>query len=161
MSPMDRSLYPDEWAEIANEIKFDRAGGKCEQCGVAHGALIVRSDVDAARYLVVDEETMIHFTPDGQAVRLSEIPDEYLSEKYVRVWLNVHHVGIDKPDGSPGSPHDKMDNRPENLLCLCQRCHLLADMGTHVPKRKATMKQKRIARLGDGGQLLLPGIEAV
>lgn len=41
--------------------------------------------------------------------------------------LSVHHIGVDKPDGSPGSPHDKADCRPENLVCLCARCHLAAE----------------------------------
>jgi hypothetical protein len=29
--------YPKNWARISQRIRFDRAGGKCEQCGMAHG----------------------------------------------------------------------------------------------------------------------------
>ena len=35
--PMNRSLYPDNWEEISNRIRFERAGGVCEWCGVEHG----------------------------------------------------------------------------------------------------------------------------
>jgi len=34
---MDRSLYPPNWKEISNRIRFVRAGGVCEQCGAVHG----------------------------------------------------------------------------------------------------------------------------
>lgn len=36
--PMDRSKYPDDWEEISHRIRFERAGGKCEQCGAEDGA---------------------------------------------------------------------------------------------------------------------------
>lgn len=44
-----------------------------------------------------------------------------------RVVLTCHHLGIDKPDGTPGDPDDKMDCRLENLVALCQKCHLRAE----------------------------------
>ena len=30
--PMNRSLYPPDWEEISNRIRFERAGGTCEEC---------------------------------------------------------------------------------------------------------------------------------
>lgn len=41
-----------------------------------------------------------------------------------RVILTVHHIGVARPDGSPGDYKDKMDCRDENLIALCQDCHL-------------------------------------
>ena len=35
--PMDRSLYPDNWEEISQRIRFERAGGRCEKCKAVHG----------------------------------------------------------------------------------------------------------------------------
>lgn len=32
--------------------------------------------------------------------------------------MSVHHIGVDKPDGTPGDPHDKMDVRRENLIAI-------------------------------------------
>ena len=35
------------------------------------------------------------------------------------------------------------DNRPENLIVLCQRCHLALDRDTHVENARATRQQKK------------------
>lgn len=58
--------------------------------------------------------------------------------------LTVAHLGIRKPDGSPGSKTDTMDCRPENLAVLCDVCHLQFDTRT---------------RTDSPGQLELPGFE--
>ena len=153
--PMQRNRYPDDWEDISQHIRFERAGGKCEQCGAPHGSLILRSVEDGARYLVVDDE-FVHHWPDGSPIRLSEIPDEFnLNEKYTKVILTVHHIGIEKPDGSPGDPHDKMDVRPDNLIALCQRCHLLADLPHHIEKATETRRRKKAEALEATGQMRL------
>ena len=72
-----------------------------------------------------------------------------------RVVLTVHHIGVSKPDGSPGDRHDKMDCRPENLVALCQGCHLMADLPSHIARAKATRQRKTEQRLIDAGQLVL------
>ena len=30
INPEFRGLYPPHWRELANQIKFERAGGRCE-----------------------------------------------------------------------------------------------------------------------------------
>jgi hypothetical protein len=35
--PMDRSAYPENWEEISQYVRFERAGGRCEFCGAEHG----------------------------------------------------------------------------------------------------------------------------
>jgi 5-methylcytosine-specific restriction endonuclease McrA len=71
----------------------------------------------------------------------------------IKVFLTVHHIGIDKPDGTPGSPHDKMDCRDENLVALCQRCHLLADLKGHIENAKRTRQRKAEEARRAAGQL--------
>jgi hypothetical protein len=78
-----------------------------------------------------------------------------LGEYKVKVILTVHHIGVDKPDGSPGDPRDKMDCRFENLQALCQRCHLLADLDDHIDARKKTLAGRRHQVAADAGQLPL------
>ena len=39
--------------------------------------------------------------------------------------LTVAHLGVPKPDGTPGDKHDKTDVRDENLAALCPRCHII------------------------------------
>jgi hypothetical protein len=41
MSPMKRELYPANWPEIRAQVK-ERAGNKCEGCGVANHAVGAR-----------------------------------------------------------------------------------------------------------------------
>ena len=35
--PMNRLLYPENWSEISDHIRFERAKGACEECGAVHG----------------------------------------------------------------------------------------------------------------------------
>jgi 5-methylcytosine-specific restriction endonuclease McrA len=68
-----------------------------------------------------------------------------------KVVLTVAHLGTEKPDG-PGDKHDKMDVRPENLVALCQRCHLNFDRDEHTLNAANTRRQHKI----DAGQIPLP-----
>lgn len=153
MMPMQRDRYPDDWEEISRRIRFERAGNKCEQCGAPNGVEIVRSSEDPARWIWLDETDYIYKRPDGSWIRLSEMPDEYDILKYTRVVLTVHHIGVEKPDGTPGDMHDKMDCRDENLIALCQRCHLLADLPEHIRKARITRARKKREAQTDAGQL--------
>ncbi|HSS99910.1 MAG TPA: hypothetical protein VLK33_22905 [Terriglobales bacterium] len=153
--PMDKTKYPSNWDEISHRIRFERAGGKCEQCGLQNGLEIVRSDIDAAYFIVWNEEHFLYTYPDGEWIKMSEIPDEYDITRPTRVVLTVHHIGVDLPDGTPGSPHDKMDCRDENLIALCQRCHLLADLPHHIQARKRTLLDKKAAAIRESGQMEL------
>lgn len=59
--------------------------------------------------------------------------------------MSVHHLGVRKPDGSPGDMHDKMDCRTENLLALCAACHLKRDLPGHILNAARTRRAKRVA----------------
>ena len=131
--PMDRSRYPTDWDAISLAVKR-RADFRCEWCDVPHGAFIVRDKLDPRRYEIVSMEADM------------SVETAYLDgDKVTRVVLTVHHIGVDKPDGTPGDRHDKMDCRAENLVCLCQRCHLLADLDVHIANAAETRRRKRIA----------------
>lgn len=67
------------------------------------------------------------------------------------VVLTVHHIGIDKPDGTPGDRHDKRDCRLSNLAALCQRCHWIADWDIHYARAVEARRLRRI----EAGQLEL------
>jgi hypothetical protein len=147
--PMDRSLYPDDWEAISLRIRTERAGNKCEQCGLLNGAFIARFKNDPARWVDLANEEDLYLNCE----------EDLLSS--ITVVLTVHHIGVDKPDGTPGSPHDKMDCREENLIALCQRCHLLADQPNNIIKGRATRKKHRHEAIDkayhDAGQLPLFG----
>jgi len=101
----NRKDYPDDWEELSNQIRFDRAKGKCEDCGRSH----------KARY--------------------------WNGQRFITVILATVHLGIDKPDGSPGNKRDLHDCRPENLKALCQRCHLLLDRDQHEQTKQTTLRR--------------------
>lgn len=68
-----------------------------------------------------------------------------------KVVLTTAHLGVSKPDGSPGDKTDKMDCRLENLKAMCQRCHLTFDCDEHTLNRAKTRRRKKI----EAGQLEL------
>jgi HNH endonuclease len=65
--------------------------------------------------------------------------------------LSVHHIGIPRADGSAGDPRDKSDCRDENLIALCQACHLSADRPLHLERARATRLRKSRERLDARG----------
>lgn len=69
-----------------------------------------------------------------------------------KVVLTVAHLGIPKPDGTPGSKDDLHDVRESNLAALCQKCHLDFDRNDHQRRRV----QNRIAARLERGEQLLP-----
>ena len=120
--PMDRSKYPDDWEEISRRIRFDRAGGRCENCGAPHGKWIGR---DKAKPELWD---------DWCVVLPSEEDDFYK----VKVVLTVAHLD-----------HDTTNNDESNLKALCQRCHLRYDSEQHriAAARTRRLKQEQAGQL--------------
>lgn len=140
---MDMKRYPPDWKAISHRIRFERAGGKCEQCGAAHGHIIWRYISDPSKYLALAD-------PDFEEKLYHDAED--VGDKPVKVILTVHHIGVDKPDGTPGDMHDKMDCRDENLIALCQRCHLLADLPEHIASAKVTRLKNKHTTIQSMGQ---------
>lgn len=130
IKPKNRELYPDDWDEISREIRFCRAAGRCEctgecgskhhgrggRCGAQHGTWIQRHDEDPAQ-----------FVPIYPAVE-EALPGPY--SKPVRVVLTVAHLD-----------HDPRNCAPENLLAMCQRCHLVYDAAEHARSRRRSRHQ--------------------
>jgi hypothetical protein len=112
-----RSLYPPpkEWQTLRRQIHA-RAGGRCEQCGLADRVRIHRRWHDGSQW-----------TP---AVGLGlERPPGY--RPAVLVILTTAHLN-----------HQPGDNRPENLKLLCCRCHLLHDQSYHLWRRQQNRDRK-------------------
>jgi hypothetical protein len=98
--PENKKLYPANWKEIRKEIQ-DRAGDKCELCGVCNHDWGFR-----------DYEGKFHSHTDLQWRRyfLTWKP------KTIQIVCTVMHLNHDPTDnGEPG-------NRP-NLKFGCQKCH--------------------------------------
>lgn len=141
--PIIRSKYPPEWEAISRDAKV-AAGWRCEECGALHGALIFR------------EKRTARWTDDF-AVAYEEYRVRGFYESEVQV--QVAHLGIPKPDGTPGDKTDTMDCRPENLRVLCRRCHLAFDLPENIPSRRRTRFRRRRQHAEMHGQLKLWGME--
>lgn len=133
---MDKSRYPADWEQISRRIRYERARGKCEWCGAPDKTFIQRWREDPLIW--------VWSAPD-----FAGDEDWY---KATRVILTVHHMGAPKDDGMPGDSHDKMDVRDCNLVALCNRCHLLADLPHHVANARQTRLRKRQQAFREAGQ---------
>lgn len=125
--PIDYRKYPPDWGDISKRIR-DRAGNVCEECGVPNGSHVLRAKGDRSQWTQVE------------------------AGKGTRIVLTVHHIGVDHADGTPGDPRDKMDVRDENLIALCQACHLAADLDHHIAEARKTRARKRHEQLTRAGQ---------
>lgn len=125
--PIDYRKYPPDWADISKRIR-ERAGNVCEECGVPNGSHVTRAKGDRSQWTQVE------------------------AGKGTRIVLTVHHIGVDHADGTPGDPRDKMDVRDENLIALCQACHLAADLDHHIAEARKTRARKRHEQLTRAGQ---------
>jgi hypothetical protein len=107
--------YPKNWKEISRRIRFERAGGQCEWI-----------DEDGTR------------CPKKHGDPLTGPRNKPGS----RVVLTVAHLGVTRPDGTPGSRKDKSDCRDENLMAMCQAHHLAYDLEDHIENRRKNKEKK-------------------
>jgi 5-methylcytosine-specific restriction endonuclease McrA len=93
---------------------LERAGDKCEQCGLANHALGFR-------------------TRDGSFEECQGCCDDGpQGSRPVKIVLTVHHK-----DGDP------RNNAMENLIALCQQCHNRADGPMRARHARQTLDRKR------------------
>lgn len=130
---MRRELYPDDWEDLSRRVR-EKAGQRCEWCGVANGALGARDS--AGMWWSHDQ---IESVSDAHLERwFGGVP------KITKVVLTVHHIDADKANSDRS-----------NLVALCQRCHLSADRPLHMANAAATRARKRQEAIAATGQLEL------
>jgi hypothetical protein len=106
--PCNYKEYPDNFKWLSRQIISD-AGNRCELCYAPNGELIYRDK--AWRY------------PWKVAADIDA--EEFHGRKSTKIVLTVHHI-----DG------DKQNSAKQNLIALCQRCHLRLDIGKHMANRR-------------------------
>lgn len=121
--PIDYNRYPSDWSTRLHRIVWERAQGKCEQCGLAHGQMVVSYKVPRYRgrkrvYRVV-------------WLNQSTLP-EIKGAKLVRVILTKAHLD-----------HDATNKHvhPSRLRLWCQLCHLRYDAIPKAARRAASLHQ--------------------
>lgn len=140
--PVDMSKYPPEWPQIRAAI-LERAGHKCERCGIANYTYVVRwTDKDGEgeshyRYAELVDETWYawnHQTPGGEW----EGDPDRLDRKPSKVVLTIAHIHDPTPTNCD----------PANLQALCQRCHNRLDAPMRAAHARETRRRKVIAATG-------------
>ena len=110
--PIDYSEYHENWKLISKET-IKSACNKCELCYVPNGKSIVRffdNDFQHPWYYPDEIERMAY-----------NVGEDY---KLTKIVLTVHHIN-----------GNKKDNRKNNLIALCQKCHLRLDLQKHIDNR--------------------------
>lgn len=137
---INKADYAPDWKDISLAIR-EREQDRCKFCGVENHAEIVRSTANSEQYLIINEDGE-YVRPNGDSIRMSEIPDDYLDGPLVKVVLTVAHLDQD-------TRNDDLDN----LAALCQRCHLNYDKQHNVVKAKRTRLDNKRQAIADSGQL--------
>jgi len=115
--PINYKEYHPDWKAISLRIRKERAGDKCEWCGVKNAAIYF-DGLDGRH-----EHDGSHFI------------DQLVTEcnyRCVKIVLTVAHID-----------HDKANNEESNLAALCQRCHLNHDRDQHAENRRKNLNAKR------------------
>ena len=134
--PEEKQKYPANWERISNLIRFDRAKGCCEECGIKHGLIIRRLTGDKWRIINMHERACV----DG-AMRNYSLTEPLALKKlgYVKIVLTTAHLDHDPTNndgmdqGGPILPKER-----SNLRAWCQKCHNSYD-ATH---RRAGIEER-------------------
>ncbi|HOW62165.1 MAG TPA: hypothetical protein P5284_03315 [Candidatus Contendobacter sp.] len=126
-----RPLYPLDWRALANRIKFERAGGRCEWCGRPHGVRVLV--VGEGGWL--DPETGERYDDRGRSLGRCRVSD-WPAGRFVTTVLSCAHL-----DQNPAN------NDPANLASLCPRCHWRHDRQQHI--RSARYNRRKRWAVGD------------
>lgn len=128
--PENRWLYPIDWPQLSDAIRFGRAGSRCERCGRPHRAHVAHLgdgrwwDTEARRWRC------------GRGRRIGVGEDvALLGVRMTYVVLACAHLD-----------HDPGNNAPANLAALCQRCHMLHDAAEHRWQRWWNVFSRRAMR---------------
>jgi hypothetical protein len=132
--PENRARYPKDWPAISQRIRYQRAGNRCEECGVENHQLGGRDSQGRWHPALPTGDNGLRLTwPEPGSEAWCE---GGLRLRIVRIVLTVAHL-----DHAPENCAD------ENLRAWCQRCHNLYD----AKARRAGIRDRAFA---DQGQLL-------
>lgn len=110
----NRHRYPRNWKQVRAAV-LERAGNRCEFCGVENYAMGYRDQ-------------------RGEFVKLQPTPHgfKYAPPDAIKIILTVAHLD-----------HQPENCDMANLRALCQRCHLQYDTKHHQRNAAATRRAKR------------------
>ena len=133
--PENRARYPKDWDAISRAVR-DRAGNRCEWCGVENGKLGGRTGdgtwFDAQP--LGDDGLRLKWPRPGDNAYCGTHEHGFVL-RIVRIILTVAHLD-----------HTPENCDPANLKALCQRCHNRYD----AKMRAAGIKARRRSQAAAG-----------
>lgn len=124
IKPENKCRYPDNWKEISENIRFNRANNKCEVCGLPNYAVGHRNEdgnfVPIAGSIVADLAGQGLSYPSLNPLTFMESKEIADAEtfscvygfKYIVIVLTVAHLD-----------HNPENCNYSNLMAMCQKCH--------------------------------------
>ena len=131
--PEFREFYGREWRTVVRPAILRRAGYKCEQCQKPNHAHVWVWSGPSGQYWtrVKGDGQLWHYCALGGGTgNFRLIRDQWNQARQIRVVLTIAHLN-----------HTPGDDRPENLMALCQWCHLNYDK-VHHRETRATRKDR-------------------
>ena len=113
------ALYPPDWRELSDHVRFVRASGRCEACRRPHGQSV--TCLPDGRWC--DAGNRVWITALGLPTR-RPANVELLRARVTNVVLSTAHLD-----------HDPTNRDEANLAAWCQRCHLAYDLPHHRLQR--------------------------
>lgn len=127
--PQHRWLYPIDWPQISQYVRFERAKGCCEHCGRPHGQIVCH--MGDGRWW--DAGLQVWRDGQGRKVRQEKLlPPGTDHQLRTKVVLATAHL-----DNNPSN------NALRNLKALCQRCHMIHDRPEHLRRRRMSFLMTR------------------
>lgn len=124
---------PREWAAIRDRI-LERAGNRCEKCGVSGRAIGYREKDGSFVQLAASREDV------GMEVEVASLD----GHKVVEIVLTIAHLD-----------HDPTNSDESNLRAWCQRDHLCYDAELHAENAARTRSEKKRTAATVAGQAVL------
>jgi 5-methylcytosine-specific restriction endonuclease McrA len=121
--------YPKDWPQIRARIQ-QRAGNKCEQCGVPNGKLGGRLRDGTFLPAIPDEHMLRLRWPDPGAWSACGDGTRFERLRIIRIVCTTAHL-----DHTPENCAD------DNLRFWCQRCHLAYDHAHHQRNARDTRRK--------------------
>lgn len=122
--PENRARYPKDWKVRSFFVRFVRARGRCEWCGVEQYSIVER----------------------GGGRKVTGAHESYAEARQALADLYASHYGVEGSVACPWSivvltTAHVFDDRPEassllNLAALCQKCHNGHDMKDRAQRRR-------------------------
>lgn len=135
--PVDYKKYPANWKSEIRPAIMERAGHKCEICGVKNHDAVFRG-LWNGKEAYQDIDGNAFWYPSGEPIKG---PDCYAmldplrgdeNQLAIKIVLTIAHLN-----------HDPSDNRLDNLKAMCQKCHLAYDKDLHAHNSRVTRAKKK------------------